>query len=179
MCRVARTRHRRDSTIWKTTAIAFGLSLLAGAALAEQQTETGSIEAGILTCKLTGGTNLVLISEANYDCMLEVAGDRFPDERYSASIGKLGVDLSIEQAETLVWAVVAATGRSDPGLISGEYIGVSADAALGLGVGAHVLVGGFDDSITLQPLSIAGREGLGIAAGVEKLSMEFEGPVTN
>ena len=36
----------------------------------------------------------------------------------------------------------------------------------GGGVGANVLVGGGNDSVTLQPVSITGQEGLNIAAGI-------------
>ena len=47
-------------------------------------------------------------------------------------------------------------------------------AILGVGVGANVLIGGFDKSITLQPLSIEGNTGLNVAAGVAMLDLKFE-----
>ncbi|QHQ36248.1 DUF992 domain-containing protein [Algicella marina] len=155
-------------------------SAIAGAAIAQSETTEaeptgkGSLEAGILTCELTGGTNFVVISEAEYSCVFDVAGTNY-SEVYNAEIGKLGIDLSIENAEVLKWAVVSATGRFDEGFISGEYAGVSADAALGLGASARMLVGGIGDSITLQPVSVGGREGIGIAAGIEQMSLEFVG----
>jgi uncharacterized protein DUF992 len=163
-------------------AAAAAAALMAASAQAENNDtvsatnpDGASVEAGIMTCELTGGTNFVVISEAKYTCVFDVAGDEFADEIYTAEIGKLGIDLSIEQAETIKWAVLAGTARFDPGLIAGEYIGASADAALGLGAGARVQVGGVDDSFMLQPLSVSGREGLGIAIGIEQMTLEYQG----
>ena len=137
-------------------------------------TPEAGIKAGMLTCELTGGKNFVVISEAKYDCTFNVANSD-EVEHYTAKIDKLGIDLSIEKAETLKWAVLAATGTFDPGLINGDYVGVSADAAFGLGAGARVQVGGVDDSITLQPVSVSGREGMGIAVGVEHMKLDYQG----
>lgn len=156
-------------------ATAIAAALTAPAALAQDNTGGGSVEAGMLTCELTESANFVVISDAKYTCIFDTARDERPDEIYTAQITKLGVDLSLEKAETLKWAVLSATGRFDKGLITGEYVGASADAALGLGAGARVQVGGLDDSITLQPLSVSGREGLGVAAGIEQMSLEFQG----
>ena len=148
---------------------------VSGAVAQNQDPDGGGLEAGVLTCELTDKTNFVVISDATYDCVFDTARDDLPAERYTAKINKLGVDLSIEQAETLKWAVLSATGTFDEGLITGNYVGASADAALGLGAGARVQVGGLDDSITLQPVSVSGRQGLGIAAGVEQMSLDFVG----
>ena len=137
-------------------------------------TPEAGIKAGMLTCELTGGKNFVVISEAQYTCVFDVAGSD-ETERYTAEIDKLGIDLSVEKAETLKWVVISATGTFDPGLINGDYVGVSADAAFGLGAGARVQVGGVDDSITLQPLSVSGRKGMGIAVGVEHMKLTYEG----
>jgi len=137
-------------------------------------TPEAGIKAGMLTCELTGGKNFVVISEASYNCNFKVANSD-EVEQYTAEIDKLGIDLSVEKAETLKWVVIAATGTFDPGLINGDYIGVSADAAFGLGAGARVQVGGVDDSITLQPVSVSGREGMGIAVGVEHMKLDYQG----
>jgi hypothetical protein len=39
-----------------------------------------------------------------------------------------------------------------------------------------VLVGGFNRSITLQPLSIEGNTGLNVAAGIGEITLHFEAP---
>jgi hypothetical protein len=48
---------------------------------------------------------------------------------------------------------------------------VSAQATAGVGVGANVLIGGFQRSITLQPLSVEGNKGLNVAAGIGAISL--------
>jgi hypothetical protein len=48
-------------------------------------------------------------------------------------------------------------------------VGASGDASLGLGVGANVLVGGSNRTISLQPLSIEGQVGVNLALGVARL----------
>jgi len=41
-----------------------------------------------------------------------------------------------------------------------------------VGASAHVLAGGLNKSITLQPVSIEGETGLNVAAGVEALTLK-------
>jgi hypothetical protein len=48
---------------------------------------------------------------------------------------------------------------------------VSGNAAVGLGLGANVLIGGSRRSITLQPLSVEGQIGLNLALGVANLTL--------
>jgi len=43
--------------------------------------------------------------------------------------------------------------------------------AAGAGAGANALVGGFDRSFTLQPLSVEVQSGVALAAGVASLSL--------
>ena len=58
------------------------------------------------------------------------------------------------------------------GGLSGEYVGVSAEETVVLGLGANVLVGGSQNSITLQPLSIQAQAGLNLAVGVSRMILE-------
>ncbi|MFS4438841.1 DUF992 domain-containing protein [Paracoccaceae bacterium GXU_MW_L88] len=142
----------------------------------------GEIEAGTLSCDLTGGTNAIVVSEKTYQCVFDFAGDEGQDQVYTGTINKIGVDLTAKSAESLTWVVATASEMEwgdQPGLLAGNYVGVSADAALGLGAGARVLVGGSSDAITLQPASTQTSEGLGIAAGVEQFTLEYVGAVAN
>jgi hypothetical protein len=67
---------------------------------------------------------------------------------------------------------VFATGSNiSPGALRGDYVGASANAALGIGVGVKVLVGGPRRSISLQPLSIGGEIGLNVALAVSRLTL--------
>ena len=60
------------------------------------------------------------------------------------------------------------------GSLNGGYGGVSAEATVGLGVGANALVGGSNKSIILQPLSVTAQQGLNIAAGVASLQLRAD-----
>jgi hypothetical protein len=71
----------------------------------------------------------------------------------------------------IVWEVVAPASGSGRGALQGRYVGATASAAVGVGGGAHVLVGGLHRSIALQPLSLAGERGLNLAAGVGAITL--------
>ena len=73
----------------------------------------------------------------------------------------------------LAWAVFAPSNGVAPGALAGKYGGVSGDVAIGLGVGANVLVGGSAKSIALQPLSVEGQVGVSLAAGVTGLTLHY------
>ncbi len=60
-----------------------------------------------------------------------------------------------------------------PGSLAGNYGGVTAGATVGVGLGANVLVGGSNNSIALQPLSIEGNTGLNVAAGIADITLKF------
>ena len=57
------------------------------------------------------------------------------------------------------------------GALAGGYGGLSAGAAVGLGVGANALVGGLGNSFALQPVSLEGQSGLNAFAGVSSLEL--------
>jgi hypothetical protein len=58
-------------------------------------------------------------------------------------------------------------------MLSGTYVGASAEATLAAGLGANVLVGGSNRSVALQPLSVQGQVGLNIAAGIGSLEIHL------
>ena len=57
--------------------------------------------------------------------------------------------------------------------LAGTYAGASAEATVGAGVGANVLVGGSNRTIQLQPLSVQGQTGINIAAGVTGIELRW------
>jgi hypothetical protein len=67
--------------------------------------------------------------------------------------------------------VLAHTSSLPPRSLVGSYGGLSAEATVGVGVGANALIGGSDKSIVLQPLSVQAQQGLNIAAGVASLQL--------
>lgn len=50
-------------------------------------------------------------------------------------------------------------------------MGASGSASFGLGLGANVLIGGSNRTISLQPLSVEGQVGVNLAVGVARLSL--------
>jgi hypothetical protein len=93
-----------------------------------------------------------------------------PREVYTGSITKFGLDLGATAGGEMVWSVYAPTNRRF-GALAGHYGGASAEATVGAGVGANVLVGGSSHTVTLQPVSVQGQTGLNVAAGVAGLDL--------
>lgn len=127
------------------------------------------VKVGTLTCKGGAGVGLIVGSKKSYDCRYVSASGSY-SERYSASITKIGLDVGVTNKSTMVWAVFAPSEVRKRGL-RGNYAGATADAAIGIGGGAKVLLGGSKRSIALQPLSVQGQTGLNIAVGVAELSL--------
>ena len=71
----------------------------------------------------------------------------------------------------MFWAVFAPTSRVYRSTLVGNYVGASGNAALGVGLGANVLIGGSHRTISLQPLSVEGQFGVNLALGVSRLTL--------
>lgn len=129
-------------------------------------------KAGTLDCDVSGGIGLILGSKKAVRCYY--TSNRGGRETYEGSITKLGVDIGATRRARMIWAVYAPTNYSRYGL-AGKYIGGTAEATIGAGIGANVLVGGSENTISLQPLSISAQRGLNIAAGVGALELHPAG----
>ncbi len=159
----------RSAIAKKTTAlIAAGIAAAFAIVLPAQ---AGHVEIGVLTCHVSGGVGFVFGSSKDLDCTFK--GPRSV-EHYFGSIDKFGIDLGFTDRAKIVWTVFAPTRDLEPGALAGKYGGVSAEATVGLGVGANALLGGSHNSIALQPLSVSGQEGLNIAVGVAALRLRAE-----
>jgi Protein of unknown function (DUF992) len=124
-------------------------------------------KAGTLTCDISGGIGLIITSHKDLTCMF-TPSEPGPREVYVGGISKFGLDLGATAGGEMVWAVYAPTTRRF-GALAGEYAGASAEATVGAGLGANVLVGGSNRTVALQPLSVQGQAGLNVAAGVAEL----------
>jgi hypothetical protein len=129
----------------------------------------GGVRIGTLTCNVASGWGFVFGSSRALRCVFSGAGR--PPERYNGSISKFGVDIGYTQGGVLVWAVLAPTTNVAPGALAGSFGGATASATVGVGVGANVLIGGSNQSISLQPLSIEGNTGLNVAAGIGAITL--------
>ena len=109
------------------------------------------VRVGGLTCDTGPRVGLVLGSRQQLRCVFRsnATGRNYT---YTGTIGRIGLDLG-----------VTAGG--------GTYVGASGNASFGLGLGANVLIGGSNRTISLQPLSVEGQIGINLAAGVARLTL--------
>ncbi len=146
-----------------------GLSTICfGLASAAQARTENSVRAGILTCSVEGGTSFIFGSTKDMRCVFDSEGRK---ERYVGRIDKFGVDIGITGKSVLVWTVLAPSKTLAGGSLAGDYVGVSADASVGVGGGANLLVGGSNDTISLQPLSVQAQTGLNAALAIAALKL--------
>ena len=127
------------------------------------------VKAGTLTCDVSAGIGLIITSKKDVTCMFTPAHPG-PREVYVGSITKFGLDLGATTGGEMVWSVYAPTDRRFAAL-AGDYSGASAEATVGAGLGANVLIGGSHRTVALQPLSVQGQAGLNVAAGVSELRL--------
>jgi Protein of unknown function (DUF992) len=128
-------------------------------------------QAGTLNCDVSGGIGFVVGSQREVNCLF-TPNYPAPPEQYIGTITKMGLDVGFTGGGQLVWSVLQSTSRRR-GAIAGNYAGASAEATVGAGLGANVLVGGSDRSVALQPLSVQGQVGLNIAAGIAEIALQF------
>jgi len=120
------------------------------------------VNVGSLNCRVAGGSGFIFGSTKNLSCLFTRADGT--GERYHGEIKKYGVDLGFTDGAYMIW-LVFAPGQVQRGALAGNYVGATAAAAVGLGLGANVLIGGSNDQIALQPASVEGVTGLNVAAG--------------
>lgn len=131
-----------------------------------------TVRAGYLTCHVAGGWGWIFGSSRKLSCAYALQPGY--TEYYTGSITKLGADIGYLQSGVILWAVLAPTTNLGQGALAGHYGGATASAAVGVGAGANVLIGGLNSSIALQPVSIEGQNGLNVAAGVAQMTLKFD-----
>ena len=126
---------------------------------------------GVLECRAGLATTFVVGSIRDFDCLFWSIGA--PAHRYVATIQRFGVDLGWSGGAALVWHVLAPTNVVGPGALAGSYGGVSAGAAVGLGLAANAMVGGLNNSFTLQPVSVERQTGVNAFAGISSMELRL------
>jgi Protein of unknown function (DUF992) len=127
------------------------------------------VKAGVLTCAAGASIGLLITSSEKINCSFQP--DASGTEHYSGRIREFGLDVGVTAASVIVWVVFAGQSGYVPHSLAGEYIGVSAEETVVLGLGANALVGGSNKSIVLQPLSVQAQAGLNLAVGVTRLEL--------
>jgi len=154
----------RQSLVANAAMLAIGAVALGTPAKADTTVKTG-----VLTCNVESGWGFVFGSSRDLKC--NYSGSSGRHEHYSGHIAKYGVDIGYLQGGVIVWGVLAPTTDLAAGALAGDYGGATGGASVGVGVDANVLVGGFNKSITLQPISVEGDKGLNVAAGIASITL--------
>ncbi len=149
-------------TLIASTTIAAAMT--AGPVFAQQP-----VKVGALNCDISGGIGMIVASKKQVTCLFTPSAGG-PKEVYTGSINKFGLDIGATTGGQMVWAVYAPTSKKVAAL-AGTYSGASAEATVGAGLSANVLVGGSDRTVSLQPISVQGQTGLNLAAGVSALEL--------
>jgi hypothetical protein len=153
--------------------VVFGVSAVAIAFAAflnvPAQAANAGVKVGILNCNVDSGFGFILGSSRDIRCNYVPSSGA--GERYTGAISRVGVDIGYTRGGVLIWNVVAPASNVAPGALAGTYVGATASATIGVGLGANVLIGGLNQSVALQPLSIEGNTGLNVAAGIGALTL--------
>jgi hypothetical protein len=159
----------RNMVMNGTPGLAAAVALCLGASPAfSQPRERPAFRIGTLQCDVSGGMGMIVGSSRELDCVFRQI--RRGRERYRGAIRHAGLDIGATTRGVMVWSVFARS-RTPRFALAGRYAGASAEASLGLGLGANVLVGGSADSIALQPVSVQAQIGLNIAIGVAEATL--------
>jgi Protein of unknown function (DUF992) len=131
---------------------------------------------GALECHVSGNGISILVENQALDCIYKDDDPGLPPSHYVGRLTKVGANLSVNGPGQLLWVVAAATRQIGPGALAGDYAGPEATVKAGVGGGGAVLVGGSNNTISLQPLTVEAGTGLGVTAGIESLSLAYVPP---
>lgn len=132
--------------------------------------EAGLVKLGVLKCKVREAGGFILNAHRELKCRYDPVAGRH-HEHYYGRFSRIGINLGATDRAALVWIVFAVGDANRPNALSGDYYGGSAEATFGIGAGAHALIGGFLDTIVLQPVSLQGQTGIGVGAGLARLRL--------
>ncbi|MGJ8616506.1 MAG: DUF992 domain-containing protein, partial [Sulfitobacter sp.] len=166
------TNMNKIKTLLTTSAIltttAFGT-----AALAQDKETVDHIEVGSLSCNVGDGSGFVFGSTRELACTFNPVNEGLADETYVGEINRYGLDIGKTQNGQMSWLVLAPTeSEYYEGGLNGSYKGVSAEATFGVGLGANVMVGGSENTLALQPLSVNTQTGINFAIGVGEINLK-------
>ena len=129
------------------------------------------VRAGVLTCDISAGMSFIVGSQKSVVCTFasEPPG---PQQVYSGSITKFGLDVGATGGGVMVWAVFTdSIAPPGAGFLAGDYFGASGQVTIAAGLGANVLLGGSNNTVALQPISVDTSVGLNFALGVAELHL--------
>ena len=138
---------------------------------------SAAVNAGTLGCHSQGSTGFIVGSSEDLVCEFTPVGGG-AREVYAGTLDTFGIDVGVTGRTVMTWAVVMSDGNAyQQSALAGTYVGATAEASALIGGGANILVGGANDSYTLQPVSLQAQEGINAALGVSKLTLQPAAPV--
>jgi hypothetical protein len=137
---------------------------------ADAQTPKTWTQTGMLSCKVAPSIGFIIAGHQSMQCQFTQNAPN-PPQAYEGALNMVGLNIGITAGGVFGWAVFAPTAGLPAGALAGEYVGVSGDIGLGLGVGANVLIGGSGRTFALQPVSLEGSVGINAALGVSALKL--------
>jgi uncharacterized protein DUF992 len=165
---------RNVMSIKTGTSAAFAAALF-GLALTTMPAQA-AVEVGMLSCQSPGAATYIVYSARTYDCVFTPSSGA-PAQHYQGTVQRFGAQIGFTSDAIMSWAVFAATGHVGAGALAGGYVGASGGAAVGIGAAANGLVGGLNNSLALQPISVEGQTGLNVIATVSGLELRSLAPV--
>lgn len=139
--------------------------MAASPAMAQQS----GVKIGVLTCDVSASVGLILGGSQTASCVFQGSHGA---ENYKGKIVEVGLDIGVTGAAVMSW-LVFAPGKLSRGALEGTYGGATAEAAIAVGLGANVLVGGTQNTVALQPVSVEAQVGVNIAAGLAKFTLDY------
>jgi len=155
-----------ENIMRKVMTVLGALALLVG--VSSVSAEAAAIKVGVLECRVESGWGAIIGSSKEAKCTFTKSNGK--KVHYDGTISKLGIDIGYTSDKTVAWVVMSLEGRSAD--LSGTYIGAGVEATAIVGLGANALLGGFNDNLALQPISVQGQTGLNVAAAVQTLRLE-------
>ncbi|MDP3896040.1 MAG: DUF992 domain-containing protein [Mesorhizobium sp.] len=156
--------------------IAAAALLLTGLAAVPASAQNEGAQLGVLDCVIEGGAGFIIGSSKDISCTFKPADTTFAPEAYFGVVNKFGLDIGVTGQTFMQWLVLAPTANIyAPGALAGDYVGASASASVVVGGGANLLVGGSNQTFTLQPLSVEAQTGVNLALGVSSFQLRSVG----
>ena len=129
-----------------------------------------SVQVGRLSCTVDGGVGLIFGSSKDMTCRFIRKGKK--TEVYEGRIDKFGLDIGVTDETQIEWLVFSgSTENVKKRSLAGSYVGGSAEATLGVGLGANWLIGGSKRGFALQPWSVQGQTGLNYSIAFANLTL--------
>jgi len=152
---------------------AFALATMLSAPAEVRAQSTSWTQVGSLSCNVDPNVGFILVGHQSMRCNYQPSAGQGPPQVYDGALNTVGISIGFSAGSVIGWLVFAPTAGVPAGALAGEYVGVTGTAAVGVGGGANVLLGGSNRTIALQPVSLQGSTALNVVAGVSSLKLRW------